>query len=608
MADQDYKVKITTTGDPAGANVVAESLQKVGESAQQTEQGLRQLIDAGKALGRDTSALEAELKNLRSAQASGVLSAYIAELEQAIVLGKSAGANVSDLERQLAAIQSNKPDLAAAARAEADQVEQAKARAIEALEIAAQKEAEAEEAKARALEATQKELKDAAFWTLFYKTGTDKAAAGSKDLGRDLANLSRAGQETGRVMNGLSQGGIGGLITACRGAIGVIKALATGTIGAVLLPIVAAAGGALLLLGKRARDNAAEMRKAFDEAAKNAEDFKTRLEAATAGVQESLRLQGEAVQQLTRDFDELLGRIDQASKRNTTLATAERAALDAQLDADEQQAIANARPDERDDVRRTFARRRRDVQFQRQEQDITNTDLSATVREKAASEAQQAARAELDALGALIREAQAKADEALARTQQYAATDSSPDAMAARNEARVQQETVKKLEADAARPTAIAAKADAEVQAAALAREEAALRRRELDARRTAEGFARGTEDRDLDIQRRERAREEDVQFRANSTGAGIEELFGQVLKSPRAQSDALRPLYEKILAAAQEIQGQSTGEEIAQLSTALTQLVEATKAERGGVLPQIRELTRQVQTLSSQISATRVR
>lgn len=71
MADKEYKVKIVTLGDPAGANAVADSLDKVGRSARKGKDDSKEAGDAIETFGKKGAAAQDAFEGLSRVAGGG---------------------------------------------------------------------------------------------------------------------------------------------------------------------------------------------------------------------------------------------------------------------------------------------------------------------------------------------------------------------------------------------------------------------------------------------------------------------------------------------------------------------------------------------------------
>jgi hypothetical protein len=144
------------------------------------------------------------------------------------------------------------------------------------------------------------------------------------------------------VIEGLSQGGFGGLIRAGNGAATVVRSLATGALGTVLLPVLGASAVALALLKKRSEDAEKATKKMFEEAAAESVRLKDAFEAIDNAQQKSLDAQLARVAKLTARYDDLIGRIEAADNRIRQSQKLEADTKLAEIDRDEAKALAKA--------------------------------------------------------------------------------------------------------------------------------------------------------------------------------------------------------------------------------------------------------------------------
>lgn len=148
--------------------------------------------------------------------------------------------------------------------------------------------------------------------------GFERASKAGKGLAETATNVTRqfgslktaaGGLQT--AFNGLSQGGIGGLVTAGRGLITTITALASSALGAVLIPILATAGAGFLYLSNQVKKNEEQIKKWAEESKKAAESRKASIAEILAASDAALTKEAAKVDALAKKYAELGEQIDQ---------------------------------------------------------------------------------------------------------------------------------------------------------------------------------------------------------------------------------------------------------------------------------------------------------
>lgn len=149
-----------------------------------------------------------------------------------------------------------------------------------------------------------------------------EAAHSFRETGHEVKELSHLGHEAQGVMEGLERGGLAGLAQAGTNAAKVIRTLATGALGAVLIPVILAATAAFAVLRHMAEASAEAIKKIFEEQAARSEKAKTTLEANTKALEAEYAKQGKAVAKLAQEYGELYQIIDKSAKRQKDLRDA----------------------------------------------------------------------------------------------------------------------------------------------------------------------------------------------------------------------------------------------------------------------------------------------
>lgn len=215
-----------------------------------------------------------------------------------------------------------------------------------------------------------------------------EGARSTRELGTEVKHLGQLGHEVERVMEGLARGGLGGLAESGKAAGQIIRTLASGALGAVLVPAVAAATIGLLLMKKAAEANEEAIKKAFENNAKAGEAYATSLEALKKASEKRLAEIGKGVDQVIAKYKELTELIDAAAKRQEKLGGAKADLQKATTDTAEKKALLGAAtPDEAARIKSDFALRRQKEEGQETVAGFQNKELAAGVRSDVAKDA-----------------------------------------------------------------------------------------------------------------------------------------------------------------------------------------------------------------------------
>lgn len=366
-----------------------------------------------------------------------------------------------------------------------DGLQQQKAAATEA--------AKAQDTVAEATGGASDELKRAAQEWVFYNGKTTEAAKTTKRATDDLKGMQQAAQGANQIMNGLSQGGMTGLIVAGRGVIATFRAIASTALGGTLIGALAAAGVAIEVLKKKTRDNLAEMDKAWQEAAKSSESYNGMLAKVDADGAKRLEAHLKAVQAVSAAYADLQKAMDAAASREDTLSKARSELEKAQIDRDETAALAKATtPEQRDKIKAEYATKREGMKSREARTALDREELQSKVRERNAQDVQSEASATIRGADVEVLRAQQSYEQALDVTRQFSPDDNSAPAQAARDRAFAAQAAVKKAEANRAAVakelTPTIEQSQSEIDAARLSRERVGIERQTLSTREEQRG------------------------------------------------------------------------------------------------------------------------
>lgn len=242
------------------------------------------------------------------------------------------------------------------------------------------------------------------------KTGeaATKAAKETKSLGTEVKEMSRIGHEAEGVLHGLERGGLGGLAQAGINAGKIIRALATGAIGAVLVPAVVGVTALIKILTHVSEENAKAMKKMWDDHAASSQRYADKLEEVKKTSEKNLKEMVKQVEALAKSYADVEKAIDSAASRIAKLAGAKKDLETATIDTEEKKALAAVTtPEAKERVTKQFALRREKISAKESVSGFENTELDAKVRIDAAQKHIQDVRQKQDEAEAKVREAEA---------------------------------------------------------------------------------------------------------------------------------------------------------------------------------------------------------
>lgn len=254
-----------------------------------------------------------------------------------------------------------------------------------------------------------------------------EAANTAGTLTQQCGQLKTASAGASQVMNGLSQGGIGGLVIAGRGLITTITALAGSAIGAVLIPALAVAGAAFFAFSKIIDSNRSTIDKWAAESRARSDAVKAALAEINAAADKSLESQIQKVQKLTESYSELTNAIERSRARTDALGEAETARRLAEIDAREAEAMEKAKtPEAQAGVQKKFAADRELVRNEATDRGISDKKTGAEVEKLGAENAIKEAQTIIDAAKAAADEAARAFADAVEQIRQFKAGGGDP--------------------------------------------------------------------------------------------------------------------------------------------------------------------------------------
>lgn len=223
-----------------------------------------------------------------------------------------------------------------------------------------------------------------------------KAADAGRETAESLREASRTAREAHEVISGLERGGIGGLVSALRGLIGLLRgpyAAAMGSVG-----VVAAGIAAPVIVGiKIMRDKFEENRKAMEDmwtgAAQRADRYKQAIEQIDTAAKKMTDDMLTNLNEINQSMSDMEGRMQQAADRSSKINSAKREQAFAQMDLQKQQELAKATtPEQRQAIEATYAQKRTDYENAAARNDLINEQLNAKLTVSNFSGQQKAAR------------------------------------------------------------------------------------------------------------------------------------------------------------------------------------------------------------------------
>ncbi|MGH8185572.1 MAG: hypothetical protein ACREUC_03350, partial [Steroidobacteraceae bacterium] len=163
-----------------------------------------------------------------------------------------------------------------------------------------------------------------------------KVATAVDGASNKLRGMQQAGQGARNIIEGVSQGGFVGLTRAAQGAVTVIRSFASGAIGVTLLPALALAAGALLLMKRRTEENEAAIKKMGDEANAKVERLKVAYAELEKAAEKSAAAQIAAIEKVSASYDEYLARIQKNDALLNQSIKLQTDTKSAEIDRDEQ--------------------------------------------------------------------------------------------------------------------------------------------------------------------------------------------------------------------------------------------------------------------------------
>ena len=213
-------------------------------------------------------------------------------------------------------------------------------------------------------------------------------AAAAEETATSLRAAGRAARETHQVLIGLERGGVGGLITAFRGFVGLLRgpfAAAMGSIGVAVGPFVALWGAGMLEMRRRTEENKKAMEDMWEDGRQRAERYKQALQEID---EEAKKWSADQLAGL-KAIDEQMAATDkfhqQAQSRANVVGTAGKEKALAELDLGKEQELAKAKtPQERAAIEARYGTQRTALESRSSSNAIDNDQLRAqqTVKEQ----------------------------------------------------------------------------------------------------------------------------------------------------------------------------------------------------------------------------------
>lgn len=323
----------------------------------------------------------------------------------------------------------------------------------------------------------------------------DKAARAAQNLARDVKTAGSAFSGLKNVIGGALTGNIGQMADGFK-QLSNAATQASPRMQALFQQIARGAAAASVVVGPvlvaigamkmAAADAEAAMKRWWDEAAKGAEAYKQKSAEVKAAAAADLERMIADVQRLAQAYDDLLGRMDNATKRAQAVTAAQKELELAKANTPEERAAVEAR----------FAATA-----------IDNDKLNANLRERNAEEAKLDARAKLRDAEAAVREAESRFKGSPTRANQDAI------AAAKANLGKVEEEVAP-----------IFTRANEEIDNARLTREVGGIRKQTLSVT-TAKATAASTDNAARRAELRRTAEEAQARGDFAAQGAAVAEL-----------------------------------------------------------------------------------
>jgi hypothetical protein len=261
--------------------------------------------------------------------------------------------------------------------------------------------------------------------TFLGKTGQSVQQFGNAaaDTSEKMARFNQHAEKAVRIGRGLEQAAEGGT-TGFIGMVNVLRGLsgvATTALGIItrFIPVIGGAAGATVLMNQAADQNRKAIERMGAAAAANAERIKAAYKGIEDEAKKSVDAQIAALQRLDTEFAALLDRIekrDAAVKKSFQLT---RDLQSAQLDRDEQKALAGATTDEqRQKISTQFASRREGLKKEGENDELQTLANRAKLQQQLADEQLQQVQEQRDAATLDARTKREAADSAKARAKQ----------------------------------------------------------------------------------------------------------------------------------------------------------------------------------------------
>lgn len=246
--------------------------------------------------------------------------------------------------------------------------------------------------------------------------GSQKLAAGGHEAAKGLHAAKESAEGLKRVMHGLDEGGIVGLLTAARGVVGVFKSIgetvrAVGPIGGAAFGVFSAAMVVARVEGNKLQ---VQIKNIFAARTKQSEDLARTLEAEKVAAEKNLEAQSKAVQKLIADYENLKAAIAAGTALTTARDKAQADLKRAQIDKEEQRALGEfdrkraggTRTEQeqaqdklaREALVAQFARRRQGFEDEQARADISNLASAGRSQVEMADEQERKLRTQRDAL------------------------------------------------------------------------------------------------------------------------------------------------------------------------------------------------------------------
>ncbi|MDD2763493.1 MAG: hypothetical protein PHE83_05905 [Opitutaceae bacterium] len=198
---------------------------------------------------------------------------------------------------------------------------------------------------------------------------------------KSLRDAGLAAGQANQVIGGLTRGGIGGLVTALRGLIGLIRgpfAAAMGSMGVVAAAIATPVLVAIKIMRDKFDENRQAMEDMWTGAAARADRYKQAIEQIDAAAQKMTADMLADLDSINDRMSEMEGTMGRADERSRTLGQARKEQAFAELELQRQDALTKAvTPEARQAIEEQYAQKKTGMENEYARNDLLNQQLDA---------------------------------------------------------------------------------------------------------------------------------------------------------------------------------------------------------------------------------------